>query len=871
LKTAEFFAHTVQNTGLKMLRYDIKNYVASGMHSHLSPFPPRVFTKLSLASGLLLATILIAPVASQVRVNPYGLTASSAGTTLEITALREDVLRVRESHTAVLPEDASWAVLESPRHMRTAVTPEADGFRTKNLRVKISSDLRITVTDLQGNVVQQDAEPTQWNGNRFRIYKHMDADAHFFGLGDKPGPLDRAGQSYVLWNTDSFGWQESTDPIYKSIPFFMQFSAGKALGVLFDNTGRSFFDFGHELHDIYSFGAPDGPVDYYLLYGPDPKQVVESYAWLTGPTPLPPLWSLGFQQSRYSYETENRLMQVADRLRADHIPADALYLDIDYQIKNRPFTINEQNFPNFPAMVKKLVENHFHLVLITDLHIADLPNQGYVPYDSGMVGDHFVKNPDGSPYIGPVWPGPSVFPDFTQQQTRAWWGSLYRQFVADGVSGFWNDMNEPAVFRYPSKTMPDDVQHRIDEPGFAKRTTNHPEIHNVYGMENSRATYDGLLTLQPNERPFVLTRASYAGGQRYAATWTGDNSSTWNHLRQASPQLLNLGLSGFALSGADVGGFAGSPSPELLTKWLELAAFQPIDRDHAAKGTRDHEPWVDGPEQEAIRRKFIEERYRLMPYLYTTAEETSRNGLPIVRPLFLEFPHATEDGHPMDLDAAGEFLFGPDLLVVPSPSPDEVAPWEVHLPPGIWYDYWTGERIDRQPAVKGRDLEQRAVLQTRPLLITPKPEALPVYVRSGSVIPLAPLTESTDIVPNGALTLRVYPDAASTLQSQEGSREVCHGELYLDDGHTFDYRNGSYLRERFTCRANTDGSLTLIVARHEGNYKPWWNSLHFEIYGWKPTKNSAEEAHNSIQIHPSGAAWITEVHDDPNGVELTLR
>src|ERR1700744_1300185 len=353
--------------------------------------------------------------------------------------------------------------------------------------------------------------------------------------------------------------------------------------------------------------------------------------------------------------------EVAARCREDHLSAHAISMDIYFQLKNPPFTVDLDRFPGFADMVHTLTADQFHLITITDLHVAYLPNQNYAPYDTGKAGDNFVKR-NGQDYVGPVWPGPSVFPDFTRQQTRAWWGTNYKQLVADGVSGFWNDMDEPAVFVYPSKTMPDDVQHRIDEPGFPARMGWHPEIHNIYGMENSRATHDGVLALRPNERPFVMTRASFAGGQRYAATWTGDNSSTWNHLRQTTPQLLNLGLSGFSLSGADVGGFAGSPPPDLLTKWLMLAAFQPIDRDHAAKGTRPHEPWVDGPEQLAIRRRYIEESYRLMPYLYTVAEEMSRTGLPIMRPLFLEFPDATTDGHPLDLDADSEFLFGPDLL-----------------------------------------------------------------------------------------------------------------------------------------------------------------------------------------------------------------
>lgn len=763
---------------------------------------------------------------------PNGGEFTAGDSTLRVTALRDDVLRVRMWRGEHAPEDASWAVLPEARTAQVNVTLTVGGFETTALEVTVDDKLRLAVTDRAGHLLQQDIEPVQWQGDRFRIYKRKWPDEHFFGLGDKPGPLDRVGQAFTMWNTDNFGWQESTDPIYKSIPFFMSFKGGTALGVLFDNTWRSFFDFGREMPDAYSFGAPNGPIDYYLIYGPDPKKVVETYAWLTGPTPLPPLWSLGFQQSRYTYEPESRLIEVADRLRSDHIPADALYLDIDFQQKNRPFTVDQIKFPNFSAMVSELAHKQFHLVVITDLHIAKVPNEGYAPYDSGIAGDHFVKNPDGSTYVGPVWPGPSVFPEFTQRATREWWGGLYKEFASQKVAGFWNDMNEPAVFTYPTKTMPDDVQHRIDEPGFQKRTATHLEIHNVYGLENSRATYEGLLTLQPNQRPFVLTRASYAGGQRYAATWTGDNSSTWNHLRQTVPQLLNLGLSGFSMSGADVGGFAGSPSPDLLTRWLQLAAFQPIDRDHAAKGTRDHEPWVDGPQHETIRRRYIEERYRLLPYLYTAAEETSHDGMPIMRPLFLEFPHATTDGHPMDLDTGGgEYMFGANLLIAPSPSPEEVSPYELHLPAGIWYDYWTGEKIDRRTKTAARDLEIRdAAATVKPIMITPKLEELPVYVREGSILPLAPLTQSTEEKPQGPLTLRVYPG------------EHCGGSIYQDDGTTFAYRNGHSLRMSFTCEQQSNGQVRVHLGAHEGDYRPWWHEIHVEVIdGMTPAKTRTVE------------------------------
>jgi len=796
---------------------------------------------------------------AQVRQLPNGVAVSAHGTTMQVTALRDDVLRVRASHDGSLPEDASWAVLPAARTASVQVTAESAGFHTGLLRVSLDAELRLTVSDLAGKILQQETRPIEWHGKAFHVYKQKFVDSHFFGLGDKPGPLDRAGEAFAMWNTDNFGWQESSDPIYKSVPYFMDFRAGHALGVLFDNTWRTFFDFGREVPDQYSFGAPNGPVDYYLMYGPDPKHVVETYAWLTGPTPLPPLWSLGFQQSRYSYYPEARVMEIANRLRADRIPADALYLDIDYQDHNRPFTVDTAKFPHFSQMIHELAQKSFHVVAITDLHIAKLPGAGYAPYDTGTAGDHFVKNPDGTTYVGPVWPGPSVFPDFTREISRQWWGTLYKGFVNDGVAGFWNDMNEPAVFGVPSKTMPDDIQHRIAEPGFASRTANHLEIHNVYGMENSRATYDGLLALRPNERPFVLTRASYAGGQRYAATWTGDNSSTWNHLRMTVPQLLNLGLSGFAMSGADVGGFAGSPPPDLLTRWLQLAAFQPIDRDHAAKGTRDHEPWVDGLEHEAIRRRYIEERYRLMPYLYTVTEETSRTGLPIMRPLFLEFPHATKDGHPLDLDAGSEFLLGPGLLIAPSPSPEEVAPYEVNLPPGIWYDYWTGARLDRRDQTAARDLEQRDAAQPNmPLLITLKLADLPVYVREGTILPVAPLTQSTEETPVGPLTLRVYAGAN------------CQGDLYQDDGKSFAFRTGQFLRMHFSCEEKADGTLAIHIGKHEGAFKPWWKQLSIETYGWAPKRQQATSSAGKLKLKKSGEAWVASLPDTAGGVDLVL-
>jgi|HubBroStandDraft_4_1064222.scaffolds.fasta_scaffold01027_5 alpha-glucosidase len=801
----------------------------------------------------------------------YGIDLRDGEARMQIVALRDDVVRIRVSRSNEFAEDASWAVRSEARQSRTAVKPidtaDAVGFLTQALRVSIKREtLALTISDRDGNVLQEDARSTEFHGDSFEVCKRMPLDEHYFGLGDKTGPLDRRDQAFTLWNKDAYSFQESTDPIYKSIPYFIAFRTGRALGVFLDNTWRSNFDFGKQDPNAYCFGAINGPLDYYVFYGPTPKQVVQTYAWLTGTMPLPPRWALGYQQSRYSYTPQSRVMEIADHLRRDHIPADVIYLDIDFQEKNRPFTIDKDRFPDLPGMVSELASKNFHVVAITDLHIAKFPGQGYFPYDSGIASDHFVKNPDGSVYSGIVWPGPSVFPDFTRAQTREWWGTLYKDFSKMGIAGFWNDMNEPSIFNTPTGTMPEDVVHRIDEPGFVKRTATHAEVHNVYGMENSRGTFEGLRQINPDLRPFLLTRSTYAGGQRYAATWTGDNSSTWNHLRLTTPMIENLGLSGFALTGADVGGFAGTPQPDLLTKWFEISSFQPIDRDHAEKGTGDHEPWSSGAEAEAIRRRFIEERYRLMPYLYTLAEEASRTGLPIERPLFLEFPDAASDLHPIDIDlrATGEFLVGPNLLIAAPPYPDKLDTYAVEFPSAEWYDYWTGQRVPKPAAA---DPEPNAPISPTDLVplttwIHPEVASLPVFVRGGTILPVAPLVQSTDEIPQGLLTLRVYVG------------DACAGHLYVDDGKTYAYKNGGSLRVDFNCEVTAEG-LRLNVSKHQGSYPAWWHEIHIEIFGWLPREHTASLDGRTIDMGGGSASNNSglglTIPDNERGASLELK
>ena len=735
-----------------------------------------------------------------VSVQPQGVDLTAGPARLRVTVLSSNVIRVRYARQGSFPASQSFVVLPNafanPPMAHVDQTGDAIVVSAGNVQARISkTPLRVSFIDTAGNVISQDQpdHPVAFHGAEFRVWKTMPVDEHYFGLGDKSGPLDHRGQAFTMWNTDVFGWQESTDPLYKTIPVFLGVRAGSAYGIFLDNTYRSSFDFGKESGEFLSFGAPGGELDYYFFYGPDPKRVLTDFTALVGRSALPPRFALGYQQCRYSYYPEAQVRDVAHQFRERKIPADVIYLDIDYQDHNRPFTVDRNGFPDFEGMVKDLGTEGFKVAAITDLHIAKLP--GYKPYDEGLAHDYFVHNPDGSVFVGNVWPGESVFPDFTRAAVRDWWGSLYSEFVKTGIRGFWNDMNEPALFLVPSKTMPLDTVHSVEG-----RKTDHREIHNVFGMENARGTYEGMLRLQPNVRPFVLTRAAYAGTQRYAASWTGDNSSTWNHLRISLPQMINLGLSGYGFIGADIGGFNGSPTPELLTRWMELGVFNPIFRNHAAKGTRFREPWVDGPAHEAIRKRYIETRYRLLPYIYTGMEEASRTGIPLMRPMFLEFP-----GDSKLLTNGEEFMFGEDLLVAPKVW-EFAAPYEVTLPKGNWFDYWTGE-IHPGGAI---------------LKVDPPLDTLPVYVREGSIIPQQPVVQHVEETPQGPLELRVYPG------------ENCHGSLYLDDGNTFAYMHGNYLRINFTCQA-TPGSVQIRIAPSEGSFKPWFTQVKLEVAGNPPS------------------------------------
>ncbi len=716
---------------------------------------------------------------NDVRRHRSGLRVRTASLALDATAMAPGILRILADQADV-PEPASWAVL--PEHWLSgdAVRHQEGGddlrFSTAELAVAIEPATgRISVFAADGTPLCRDEpeDALRFTAGGFRARKRVGPDEHFYGLGDKPGPLSKRGHSYVQWNSDAYGFGESADPLYKTIPFILSVRpGGAAYGLFLDTTYRSAIDLCSTEPDTVALAAP-GPCRLYVIAGPRAADVLERFTSLVGRTPLPPIWALGYGQSRYSYESSDEVREIAARHRADGIPLDALWLDIGFQDRNRPFTADPERYADLGALTADLAATGIHTVVITDAHIPALPQEDYPPYQQGIAGDHFIRSLDGSPYVGEVWPGDCHFPDFTVARTRDWWGTLFAHFHLDlGIAGFWNDMNEPAVFKTPNLSMPADTVHRIDEPGFAPRATDHREIHNVWGMQNARATRDGLLRLAPDRRPYVLTRASYAGGHRHAATWTGDNTSTANHLRLATPQLLSLGLSGFALCGCDIGGFRRNPTADLLTQWIAVGAFNPLFRNHTDSGSLYQEAWVHGEAHEALRRRAIRARYELLPYLYTVLEETTRTGVPLMRPLFLAF----EEERFLIEDAC--FTVGASLLVAPVPD-DSVGPHPFKLPVGtIWYDHWSGEPVTDATVERVRPVGEVAV-----------------FVRGGSIIPRIEAVPHTGLAHSEPLVLHVYPDAAGRAS----------GAIYADDGTSLAHARGGFFRQQFRF---ADGALT---------------------------------------------------------------
>jgi alpha-glucosidase len=726
------------------------------------------------------------------------LTVRAGTAVLAVRALTEDCVRIRMSPTGSFTPDRSWAVVKTAWDpVRVEITDSADRLvlSTRALDVVVrKKPLRIAFYDPSGKLLNSDdsLRGISWTGTQVCVWKSMPPGEEYLGFGEKAGLLPRSGTHVTMWNSDIPGYTADTDPLYESIPFFLALREGRAYGIFFDNTFRSSFDMGKECRDAYSFGAEAGEINYYFFAGAAPRAILSRFTELVGRMPLPPRWALGYQQCRWSYPTETRVKEIARGFRERKIPCDVIYLDIDYMDGYRIFTWNRKNFPDPSRMIADLANDGFKIAVIVDPGIK--VDSNYSAFRSGLAGNQFVRYPDGRLYRGKVWPGVCAFPDFTSERARSWWGSNFAGLVHDGVRGWWNDMNEPSVFDVPTKTIDLDVVH--DDDG---QRTAHAKNHNIYGMQMTRATREGVQQLAPEERVFVLTRASFAGGQRYSAAWTGDNVATWEHLGLALRMCLNLSVSGQPFVGSDIGGFIGYPSGELFARWLQLGVFTPLMRAHSVINEKNKEPWEYGPEFTDVNRETINLRYRFLPYIYNAMVEASLTGVPPMQPLGFAFPAESNLLYTDD-----EFMFGGDLLV--APVLDEGGRRRsVQVPRGTWYDFWSdssyggGQRID-----VGAPLNR-----------------LPLLVRAGAILPLQQIVQYSDEAPINPLTFSFYP-----VDSTNESSTV----YYEDDGHTMKYRDGDFMR-RTVLQRRSQGALDATFTACEGSYRPPERSLILEFHG----------------------------------------
>ncbi|KAA3438851.1 glycoside hydrolase family 31 protein [Rufibacter hautae] len=701
---------------------------------------------------------------------------------LKVEAISNHILRFKYTTDGKFSRDFSYALNpdRQPAGVKLKVKALPDHFRitTKDLICTVSNQgLTTRILDKSGTVLNEDEKGFHWEehkkygGDIVKMSKVIQPNEFFYGLGDKPDNMNLRDKRFQNWGSDTYGYKKGTDPLYKNINFFMGLHRKQAYGIFFDNTFRTSFDFGKERSTVSSFWAQGGTMEYYFIYGPSLTQVVEKYTTLTGPPELPPLWALGYHQCKWSYYPESVVKNLAKGFRDRKIPCDALYLDIDYMDGFRCFTWSPTHFPDPKRLVQELKEDGFKMVVIIDPGIK--VDHEYPVYQEGVENDYFCRRADGPLYKGTVWPGLCHFPDFTREEVRTWWAGLFKGLIAEtGVKGVWNDMNEPAVFEIG--TFPNDVRHDFDgEPG------SHRKAHNIYGMQMARATYHGVKQFSYPDRPFTITRSGYAGVQRYASAWTGDNIASWDHLWLANIQCQRLSISGMSFVGSDIGGFIETPDGELYIRWLQLGIFHPFCRTHSSGDHGDQEPWSFGEPYTSLARKFIELRYQLLPYLYTTFWQYTSRGTPMLRPLALLDQNDPECYHRM-----AEFSLGDNLVVCPITQPG-VEGRIMYLPQGHWYNFWTDELA----------LGKREIWVDAPLT------KVPMFVKAGAVLPLYPVQQYVGELAVPEVTLHVYY-----------SQQTCVSELYEDGGEGYGYAEGNFLNKTFQTSAE-NGVFTVAQER----------------------------------------------------------
>ncbi|RPD96644.1 DUF4968 domain-containing protein [Aureibaculum marinum] len=742
------------------------------------------------------------------------------GVTLKVTILRDSVIRFRYSTTGIFDKDFSYGITKYANSgydiLEIEETDKEYLITTEKLICSIKKEnAKVSIFDAKDkSLINQDEigfhweESYQHGGNIVKMSKVSRKGESYYGLGDKPTHLNLKGKRFQNWVTDSYAYGKDSDPIYKAIPFFTGLHEGKSYGIFFDNTFRTYFDFAHERKDVMSFWAQGGEMNYYFMYGPEMSKVIANYTDLTGkPHQMPPLWSLGFQQCKWSYYPESKVKEITSKFRELQIPCDAIYLDIDYMEGFRCFTWNKEYFPDPKRMVKELSDDGFKTVAIIDPGIKI--DMEYSVFKEGLENDYFCKRADGPYMKGKVWPGQCYFPDYTNPEVREWWSGLFKELIEDiGVKGVWNDMNEPAVMEVPNKTFPDDVRH-----DYEGNPCSHRKAHNIYGMQMARATYHGLKKFAFPKRPFVITRAAYSGTQRYCCTWTGDNVASWEHLWIANVQAQRMSMSGYSFVGSDIGGFAEQPDGELFARWIQLGIFHPFCRVHSSGDHGDQEPWTFGDEVTGIVRKFIELRYQLLPYLYTAFWKYYNDGTPILNSLVMYDQSDIQTHFRTD-----EFIFGDKILVCPILEPNSKGR-RMYIPRGDWYNMWDDELISG-----GKELWVNSDIDT-----------MPIFIKSGAIIPKYPVQQYVEEKNIKEVTLDVYYKLGAE-------------KSYLfDDAHDgFDYTKGKYSYRTFKLKGKEE---ELIVQQHKsGRYSAGYEKFKIKLHALPFIMSKIEIDNEEIEL-----------------------
>ncbi len=760
-----------------------------------------------------------------VSINNQQLNITTDNAYAQVTVYSANIIRVRMDKQQ-LAADFSYAVIGTPQKTKATITQDAQqvSIVTDSLKAIITkTPFAVKFYTLDGKVINEDETGlnTSWVNESVTTYKKMQDGERFIGLGEKTGDLDRHGNGYTNWNSDVYGYSAGQDPLYSTIPFYIGIHHGLNYGIFMDNTYQSDFNFGSSNNRFSSFGARGGEMNYYFIYHKLVADIIGSYTSLTGRMKMPPMWSLGYQQNRYSYYPETEVFRIAQTMREKKIPADGITLDIHYMDKYKVFTWDKNRFPDPKKMTDKLKDMGFKLTLIVDPGVKQEP--GYGVFDRGFKDDVFIKYPDNTNYTGEVWPGWCNFPDFTNPKARTWWGSEIKKYADEGVSGLWNDMNEISTW---GQKMPDNVL--FDYEG---RKASHLQARNIYGLEMIRASYDGARA-SFGKRPFILTRSGYSGLQRYAAIWTGDNRAEDSHMLAGVRLLNSLGLSGVPFTGMDIGGFTGNGTPSLYARWIQIGAFNPYFRSHTGINTKSAEPWAFGEEVLEISRNYINLRYKLMPYLYSTFYEATQNGHPVMRSLAIDYTH---DSNIYNTEFQNQYMFGSAFLVAPFEGYATTTFGKVYFPAGKWYDLYNGEV---------QNGGQQKILQL-------SMHKLPVYVKESSIIPMQSLVQTTAQKPTDTLTLNIYQGNINNSFT-----------YYEDDGESYAYEGGAFYKRVINYDA---AKKTITFGKADGALKSKFNNIKVVFHGFG--NGAIKIGGKQIAVQDDFVSYINPLSKfDPQGV-----